>query len=62
MEKVENAAFTSRDRIGQLHMRNLDITDTRDKLLVYSKAGLIGSGLAHTLHLPEGSGEEESDR
>jgi argininosuccinate synthase len=61
MEKVENAAFTSRDRIGQLHMRNLDITDTRDKLFVYSKAGLIGSGLAHTLHLPERSGEEEHE-
>lgn len=60
MEKAENPAFTSRDRIGQLHMRNLDITDTRDKLFVYARSGLIGSGLAHTLHLPEGSGEEES--
>jgi argininosuccinate synthase len=59
MEKAENSAFTSRDRIGQLHMRNLDITDTRDKLFVYAKAGLIGSGLAHTLHLPEGSSEPE---
>jgi argininosuccinate synthase len=59
MEKAENPAFTSRDRIGQLHMRNLDITDTRDKLFVYAKSGLIGSGLAHTLHLPEGSGDGE---
>jgi hypothetical protein len=25
-------------------MRNLDIVDTRDKLRVYSKAGLIGGG------------------
>ena len=28
MEKVENAPFTPADRIGQLTMRNLDITDT----------------------------------
>ncbi len=44
MEKVEDAAFTPLDRIGQLTMRNLDISDTRDKLGVYSRAGLIGSG------------------
>jgi hypothetical protein len=40
-------------------MRNLDITDTRDKLFVYAKSGLIGSGLAHTLHLPEAAADEE---
>ncbi|MGZ5272213.1 MAG: argininosuccinate synthase, partial [Ramlibacter sp.] len=33
-----------RDRIGQLTMRNLDIVDTRDKLGVYSKAGLLSQG------------------
>jgi len=53
MEKVENAPFTSRDRIGQLHMRNLDITDTRDKLFVYAKSGMLGAGLVQSLHLPE---------
>ncbi|MCK6425848.1 MAG: argininosuccinate synthase [Burkholderiaceae bacterium] len=42
MEKVEDAAFTPLDRIGQLTMRNLDIADTRDKLGIYSKAGLLG--------------------
>ncbi|WP_326536222.1 argininosuccinate synthase [Pseudorhodoferax sp.] len=42
MEKVEDAAFTPADRIGQLTMRNLDIADTRDKLGVYSRAGLLG--------------------
>src|SRR5204863_1434736 len=42
MEKVESAPFTSRDRIGQLHMRNLDITDTRDKLFVYARSGMLG--------------------
>jgi argininosuccinate synthase len=40
MEKTESA-FSPRDRIGQLTMRNLDITDTREKLLAYSKAGLL---------------------
>src|SRR6266550_267352 len=34
MEKGESA-FSPQDRIGQLTMRNLDIADTRDKLLTY---------------------------
>ena len=38
MEKGESS-FTPQDRIGQLTMRNLDITDTRDKLVTYAKAG-----------------------
>jgi len=41
MEKGEGA-FTPADRIGQLTMRNLDITDSRDKLFVYANAGLLG--------------------
>src|SRR5690606_12523191 len=41
MEKVENAPFSPADRIGQLTMRNLDIADTRDKLRVYTNAGLL---------------------
>src|SRR3954464_800753 len=40
MEKTDSA-FSPRDRIGQLTMRNLDITDTREKLITYSKAGLL---------------------
>ena len=44
MEKVENAPFTPLDRIGQLTMRNLDITDTRGKLAVYSQSGLLQLG------------------
>ncbi|MFT3772294.1 MAG: argininosuccinate synthase [Minicystis sp.] len=44
MEKVEDAAFTPADRIGQLTMRNLDIADTRDKLAIYSGVGLLGKG------------------
>ncbi len=37
MEKVEDAAFTPADRIGQLTMRNLDIADTRAKLDLYAE-------------------------
>lgn len=44
MEKVEGAAFTPLDRIGQLTMRNLDITDTRAKLGIYSQSGLLSLG------------------
>jgi argininosuccinate synthase len=40
MEKTEST-FSPRDRIGQLTMRNLDITDTREKLVTYAKAGLL---------------------
>ena len=43
MEKGE-AFFTPQDRIGQLTMRNLDITDTRDKLFTYVKAGVLAPG------------------
>src|ERR1035437_1423796 len=41
MEKVEDAPFSPLDRIGQLTMRNLDITDTRAKLGIYAKSGLL---------------------
>ena len=44
MEKVENAPFSPADRIGQLTMRNLDIIDTRDKLGVYARTGLLQLG------------------
>ena len=40
MEKGDSM-FTAEDRIGQLTMRNLDIVDTRAKLGIYSKSGLI---------------------
>ncbi len=41
MEKVEDAPFSPADRIGQLTMRNLDITDTRQKLGIYNDVGLL---------------------
>ncbi|MBS1815787.1 MAG: argininosuccinate synthase [Acidobacteria bacterium] len=43
MEKTESS-FSPRDRIGQLTMRNLDITDTRAKLQTYTASGLIKLG------------------
>ncbi|MEO8281155.1 MAG: argininosuccinate synthase, partial [Ideonella sp.] len=43
MEKGESM-FSPQDRIGQLTMRNLDISDTRDKLAVYTRTGLLPSG------------------
>jgi argininosuccinate synthase len=43
MEKSQEF-FSPQDRIGQLTMRNLDIIDTRDKLLIYTETGLIGAG------------------
>jgi argininosuccinate synthase len=40
MEKTDST-FSPRDRIGQLTMRNLDITDTREKLMIYKDVGLL---------------------
>ena len=48
MEKGDSA-FTPQDRIGQLTMRNLDISDTREKLITYTKTGLLESGRGATL-------------
>jgi argininosuccinate synthase len=44
MERVEDQAFGPLDRIGQLTMRNLDITDSREKLDVYRDSGTLTSG------------------
>jgi argininosuccinate synthase len=43
MEKG-TSAFSPADRIGQLTMRNLDITDTRAKLGIYARSGLLENG------------------
>ncbi len=56
MEKVDNAAFTPADRIGQLTMRNLDIADTRGKLGVYSQTGLLGGADGGVIPLLGGGG------
>jgi argininosuccinate synthase len=59
MEKGESA-FSPEDRIGQLTMRNLDIVDTRDKLLTYMKTGLLApsTGIDLPLLSEPAAGEE----
>jgi argininosuccinate synthase len=53
MEKSDSA-FSPQDRIGQLTMRNLDIADTRDKLIAYVKTGLLAPSLGADMpHLIE---------
>ena len=58
MEKGE-AFFTPQDRIGQLTMRNLDITDTREKLATYSKTGLLKPASGTLPQLPEAKKEHK---
>jgi argininosuccinate synthase len=48
MEKGDGP-FSPQDRIGQLTMRNLDISDTRDKLAIYRKSGLLSASAAVTI-------------
>ena len=57
MEKGE-AFFTPHDRIGQLTMRNLDIIDTREKLLAYAKSGLLTPAVSPTVPLLSGKKNE----
>jgi argininosuccinate synthase len=57
------STFTPRDRIGQLTMRNLDISDTRDKLLTYTNLGLLPEGadaeLPRLLQGGDGKGKKD---
>jgi argininosuccinate synthase len=60
MEKGESV-FSPQDRIGQLTMRNLDITDTRDKLLTYVNAGVLAPGAGSALpQLRESHGDDST--
>jgi argininosuccinate synthase len=62
MEKGE-AFFSPLDRIGQLTMRNLDISDTRDKLLTYVKTGLLEPTVGSAMPLlSDGAATEHSDK
>jgi len=61
MEKGE-AFFTPLDRIGQLTMRNLDIADTREKLLIYSRTGLLSPAGGPTLPLPAADDDRNESR
>jgi len=54
MEKGASS-FSPADRIGQLTMRNLDIADTREKLVTYARAGLLSLG--DSAALPKLGGE-----
>ncbi|MCU1383455.1 MAG: argininosuccinate synthase [Acidobacteria bacterium] len=60
MEKGESV-FSPQDRIGQLTMRNLDITDTRDKLLTYVKTGLIAPSLGSSMPMLSDGGHDRKD-
>jgi argininosuccinate synthase len=58
MEKGEST-FSPQDRIGQLTMRNLDIVDTREKLLTYAQSGLLSLGSA--MALPQLEADRKKD-
>ena len=59
MEKGQ-AFFSPQDRIGQLTMRNLDIVDTREKLLTYMKTGLLQSAAGSPLPRLTGASDDEA--
>ena len=61
MEKGESV-FSPQDRIGQLTMRNLDITDSRDKLLTYVKTGLIAPSLGSSMPMLTGGEHEKKEK
>src|SRR5258707_13259053 len=56
MEKGAST-FSPQDRIGQLTMRNLDITDPRAKLMMYWKAGLLSTSPESDMPLLPEAGE-----
>src|SRR5512146_9232 len=58
MEKTETV-FSPRDRIGQLTMRNLDITDTREKLVLYTQTGLLRASSDNSVPLLSGAKEKK---
>ena len=58
MEKGAST-FSPQDRIGQLTMRNLDIVDTREKLMIYMKSGLIGPGSGGSMGMLTGATDGE---
>ncbi|MCV9879002.1 argininosuccinate synthase [Brenneria izbisi] len=60
MEKGDSV-FSPDDRIGQLTMRNLDITDTREKLFNYVETGLLSASAS--AGLPQvGQLQDKSDK
>jgi len=61
MEKTDSA-FSPRDRIGQLTMRNLDITDTREKLLTYAQTGLLAASAEMNIPQLKSGEDKKSDK
>ena len=61
MEKGESM-FSPQDRIGQLTMRNLDILDTREKLMIYMKTGLLGPSSGSSMSLLTGVPDEPDQK
>jgi argininosuccinate synthase len=59
MEKGEGS-FTPLDRIGQLTLRGMDIADTRDKLAVYTQAGLLGAASGGAIPLLASGAENKA--
>jgi argininosuccinate synthase len=58
MEKTEST-FSPRDRIGQLTMRNLDVADTRAKLLTYAATGLLTLSTGNEMPMLSSAKEKE---
>jgi argininosuccinate synthase len=54
MERNNEEAFSALDRIGQLALRSLDIADSRDKLSLYARQGLLGHLQPERFGLPSG--------
>ena len=61
MEKGEGA-FSPLDRIGQLTMRNMDIGDSREKLLIYSRLGLLGADATGGVSLLPDAGKRDGEK
>jgi argininosuccinate synthase len=61
MEKGESV-FSPQDRIGQLTMRNLDISDTRDKLIAYVNTGLLAPSLGSSMPLLTEAAGDAADK
>ena len=53
--------FSPQDRIGQLTMRNNDIADTREKLIAYSRSGLMSLAGEGAIPRVEGSASQTGD-
>jgi argininosuccinate synthase len=63
MERTQEAAFGPDDRIGQLTMRNLDISDSRAKLEMYAGAGTLRQAQLHLMgDLTPGIAQQIADR